>query len=265
MKYLKTILTILVFSLIFFSCTEDEDNDENDYSVAITNCLPSNLQNNIIAYYPFGAGSVKDESGNNRHLTNASSAVSINDRNGNGNCAYEFDTTDSFTLTNATFLNNLPQISISVWFQSADTNGGNFELLIGMENANGLHCPDTFGDFSLSLYDCNRPVFGYEEKSIWGHWNSSWTSCNDSVTYYNANWHHLVATFDTGTLKIYVDGILTAESQNGPCGPTMLNIGDLKIGGYYKGKIDDIIIYDIPLNQTQVSDLFQTTPCCVET
>lgn len=262
MKKILTFITIISLIATLYNCGSDCDNPIDE--TAITNCLPSNLQNNIIAYYLFANGSLQDKSSNGNHLINTTSAISTTDRNGNVNCAYKFNPSDFLSHTNTSFLNNLTNISISVWFESADVTGSNYELLVGRDNGSGLHCPDTFGDFSLGLYDCNRPVFGYNEKSIWDNWQNTWTSCNDGVTYYNSSWHHVVATYDSGTLKIYVDGVLTTDAQSGTCGPSMLFSGDLKVGGNYTGKIDDVIIYDITLTQTQITDLFNETPCCFD-
>ena len=254
-------LTILI--AIIFLLTSCGDKDEpTPASSAITDCLPTNLQNNIVAYYPFGNGSLLDESGNNYDLINPTSAVPSTDRNGNLTCAYDFTSTDYLEYTNPTFLNNLNQISISLWYKSVDNDGGNFELLLGRENANGLHCPNTYGDFSLGLYDCNRPVFGYDQVAIWSEWPSFSTSCGDTLNYYKTNWNHLVGVYDNGVIKLYVNGVLTTETSSSTCGPIMLQSGTLKIGGNYKGLIDDIIIYDDVLNQNQITDLYNFAPCC---
>lgn len=50
----------------------------------------SSLTSSLLAYYPFGGGSLLDYSGNGHDLSNSTSAHPTTDRNGNLNCAYNF-------------------------------------------------------------------------------------------------------------------------------------------------------------------------------
>lgn len=222
-------------------------------------CLPSNLQNNVIAFFPFSSGTI-DDYANSNALTNNTSANPTSDRNSNENCAFEFDpsTDDFLTTTNTEFLNDLSEFSISLWFNPSVLWSVNYSVLVSRDE--GMDCPDTYGQWSLGLYDLNKPVFG--------HFNSAWDQSWDYTTDHN-NWHHLVATYNetNNAINIYRNGILE-ESKTGiaNCGPgnipTVEDVGDLIIGRFFDGKIDDIVIFNIELDQSQVTELFELEPCC---
>lgn len=231
------------------------------------NCnVPTNLYNGLLAFYPFSGGSLNDFSGNNRHLTNPTGAVSATDRFGSTDCAYSFANFPTFnddylTFTNPTFLDGLSAFSVSVWYKAEDPNRdpGVFESVVSRDT--GLSCPDRNGQWSIGLYDCRIAVFG-RENSVWE--NYTFTNCVPDNT---GMWKHAVATYDltTDTMKFYINGNLEGM-EVGPanCGftPVSLDIGDLFIGKYFNGLIDDVYIYDRELTANEVVQLYQLTNSC---
>lgn len=250
----------LYFVLIFLTsvCSVNAQIDCN---------LPTNLQNGLLAHYPFGAGSTNDVSGNLRHLTNTSTANSTTDRNGSANCAYQFDNipaaNEFLSFTNPTFLNNLNQMSISLWYMPEDASreGGSYEALISRDV--NLSCPDRFGQWSVGLYDCRRAVFG-RHTSVW----ETNPTNNCDVSALTGTWKHLVAIYDTTipSMKIYINGILEESSViNANCGSNPIqiqDIGDLFIGKQYTGKIDDIFIYDRAITPNDIAMLYNLNSSC---
>ncbi|MEC4004968.1 LamG domain-containing protein [Flavobacterium sp. SUN052] len=257
---MKKILSLLALILIS-SC----NNTETD-KVIQTNqsCLSGNLQNGIIAFYPFSSGSLNDYSGNNYNLTNPTTASSGADREGNPNCAFNFIKANNEFLKyiNPSFIDNFQTLpfSISVWYKPIGT--WSFECLIGRDM--GVHCPDTYGQWSVSLYDGRKPVFGINEYSLW---------YNPAILYnpadYNDVWQHLVVTCYGNDLKLYRNGILTPNNPSygggGNCSPPSqptLNIGDLFLGKEYNGLLDDVIIYNRVISQSEVIQLYNLAACC---
>lgn len=158
----KILLLTLVIGIL--SCVDDDE-----FKV---DCLPTNLQNGVIAFYPFNEGSLIDESTNSNNITNPTTANPTADRNGNSNCAYQIDnslTSEEFlTTSNSNFLNNLDEFSVSIWYEPMDTtrSGGSFEVLLG--RGEEARCPDRRGEWSIGLYDCRRAVFGHNN-SVWAN------------------------------------------------------------------------------------------------
>lgn len=253
LKNLQRIAIALII-IVFISCDRNGGNSK-------VSCLPNSVSSNVLAFYPFSKGTLNDLSGNNHHLINATSARPSVDRNGNDSCAFEFDNLPSsteFLTTSATsFLNGLKEFSISFWYQPKDTSRsvGQFESLIcrGL----GRDCPDRNGQWSVGLFDCRKAVFG-RTNAVWDK-----TGCGETNT-----WSHLVVTYkERGVaMKIYRNGVLQESSKgNADCGsgtPSCTDIGDLFIGKDFTGSIDDVIIFNKTLSQSDVDILFNLTTCC---
>jgi hypothetical protein len=259
MKIKKILFLILAVGI--FSCGDDDE-----FKV---DCLPSNLQNGVIAFYPFNNGSLDDESTNSNNITNPTTAIPSTDKNGNPNCAFQFDNSQTdeefLTTTNSNFLNGLDEFSVSIWYEPMDTtrSGGSFEVLLGRGDEG--RCPDRRGEWSIGLYDCRRAVFGHNN-SVWANTITGFSNgCQGEVVALTDQWHHVVATKNGDEYKIYFNGNLD-ESETGNANCTNLHIaediGDMFIGSKYTGKIDDILIYNRELSQSEITELFELEPCC---
>ncbi len=259
MKFTKILIGLFVLCL--FGCSKDEE--------TTIDCIPVNAQTGVIAFYPFNGGSLLDESGASNGLTNSTAATSTTDRNGNANCAYLFDATQPteqfLTTTTTTILDGLDAFSVSLWYQPLNNtrDGGNFEVLVS--RGDGTSCPNRNGEWSVSLYDCRRAVFGHNNSAWANPVTTPFTDCQAEVNTLTDQWHHVVAVKDNDTYQIYFNGVLD-ETKSGDAGCNNLqlaqDIGDLFIGKRYSGKIDDIIIYDEALTATQVNLLYEMEPCC---
>jgi hypothetical protein len=70
-------------------------------------------------------------------------------------------------------------------------------------------------------------------------------------------WSHVAATFDGGTLRIYVNGALVGSKALG--GSLAVGSGPLKIGGnavwgeWFKGLIDDVRVYNRALSTADIA------------
>lgn len=250
-QLVKINIVVSIFLLLGCNTSDEQPN------ILLLNCLSSNLQTGVVAFYPFNNGSINDESGNNNDLTNPTTASETEDRNGNPSCAFQFNNSNNeyLTFANPIFLNDLQSgsFSISLWYLSENEGGG----LLSRGNDFG-NCAGGIGEWNVSLSDNNWINF---------HINSYRTIAitpNPSVIQLN-EWHHLVVTSENNDLKVYQDGVLIADFESVICGsgPTpSLNIGDLFIGEFLKGKLDDIIIYNRLLTETDITELYNLSPCC---
>ena len=98
---------------------------------------------------------------------------------------------------------------------------------------------------------------------------SSWTTTINGTTTITDNvWHHVVYTYNTSSVKLYVDGILEAsttptnlipsfnfdQSTKKLIGAGYGGISQATITGYFKGRIDEFAAYDYELTSTNILD-----------
>lgn len=270
MKNLKfNLLYVALIVGLIISC--DNDDNPNPQPEPESSCIPANLQTNMIAFYPFSGGSINDFSGNNYNLSNSTTAMPAQDRNGNANCAFSFDAANGEFLTyaNPTFINGFDSqpFSVSLWFKAEGTrSGGIYEQLIGRDT--GLHCPDTYGQWSVGLYDCRNSVFGINDYSLWGDGYPNFYGDTDCANDPSTNvWHHLVVTSDgtPGGTMMYIDGLPTSHAPNTGCSNPQgtSDIGDLFLGKEYTGLLDDVVLFSQTLTQSEVTQLYELAPCCL--
>ncbi|HTN17065.1 MAG TPA: LamG domain-containing protein, partial [Chitinophagaceae bacterium] len=229
--------------------------------------LPGSLNVGLLAFYPFGSGSLADASGSGNNLTNTTSAFPVMDRFSNPACAYHFNRSSGDFLqipaASSTFLNGITTsaFSVSLWYQPTGPRAdGAYELLLGRNNT-PLHCPDTYGEWSIGLYDCRKAVVAFDQYS---HWQPSggYPTCAAELVAISNRWHHLAFVYDgISTYELYIDGVLSLSSS-GPCGSMAANIGQMLIGQNYTGDIDDILIYNRALTATEVSTLYRISGFC---
>jgi hypothetical protein len=233
-----------------------------------------NLRNGLIACYPFNA-TANDESGNGNNGT-VNGAVLSTDRLGKPNSAYRFDGFNYISLVPEPFKNK--NYSYSLWVNldqlpfEGDNNsffsvgGPGADQTVSVLNKYGN---STNTGFSAGSYNTGTPTV-----------SNNLTGTLPTI----GKWYHLVSVRDNISIKLYVDGVLIANNSvnvgtNGTdaayANPTYAEIGS-RVGadGYFqstKGLVDDVHIYNRPLNAAEVKALFdgniisitanQSAPC----
>ena len=256
----NTLFLISFFSLILFSCGDD---DALNFTI---DCLPSNLQSDVIAMYSFSGSSLVDDSGNGNALSNSTSAKPAPDKNGNPDCAFAFDQssqTEFLNRTDASFLNSLDQFSVSLWYMPLDTTkfGAQYEILLS--RGDEKHCPDRRGEWSVGMYDCRRAVFGHNN-AIWANPVSEPFVCQTEINMLVDKWHHLVAVYDNDNYTLYFDGALQGiDTGASNCGTNYIaeDKGELFLGKNFQGVLDDVIIYKKALLLNEVTELLMLRTC----
>jgi PKD repeat protein len=227
MKKKSLLLITLILGLYFFSF--------------------ANLSNGLVAHYPFN-GNANDISGNNYNAVSVNATLT-NDRLGNENSAYYFNgvnnAIDLGNILNDVFTTNT--FSINMWFnaESYESTTGYTSMLINKWYTAGQ--PNN--SFYLTLPNLRLITQGNinpqsAENPVLGIWNMVTISMSNRVA------------------SVYLNGQLVSVSSNHNCNSTTyaLIIGCLHNGAYgYKGAIDEVRIYNRPLNQTDINDLYYET------
>jgi len=131
---------------------------------------------------------------------------------------------------------------------------------------NDQRCPDKMGEWSLAIFDCGKAVFGHDN-SVWSEEITDFEEgCEGEIEARLNTWSHVVGVRDGNNFKIYFNGILDQEKNTiVDCGintQPAQDIGDVFVGFGFTGKIDDIIVYDREISQSEVNELYQVGSCC---
>ncbi|MGW8655099.1 LamG-like jellyroll fold domain-containing protein, partial [Nocardia salmonicida] len=142
------------------------------------------------------------------------------------------------------------EYSTEVWFKTNSTTGGK---LIGYGSA--ASGDSTSYDRHLYMTNNGRLVFGT--------YDGSTRTIQNSTALNNNAWHHAVATQSSAGMKLYVDGTLVASDASGTTAENYL--GYWRIGGdnlsswpsapsskYFKGALDEVAVYPYALTSAQV-------------
>jgi len=251
---------VLVMSLFLTNCQKETQIED------IKSLNPQ--ENNLVAYYPFN-GNANDESGNqfNGKVINA---ILTTDRFNNKNSAYSFNTNQYIIVPNTEDQNIFP-ISISLWYM--------VDSILNDERCNifSKYAPAAWNGYQIKTADYRNVGNNDGNGNTYfnnGFATNSWYIRNPQnriLGFYNEapflqqniffnKWYHYVFVVDEYGGKVYANGkLITAHSWTGNSGPCN-NSYNWKIGGdynaWFKGKIDDIRIYNTALSQDDVIYLF---------
>lgn len=220
--------------------------------------------NGLVGYWPFN-GNANDESGNGNNGTVNGATLSL-DRFGNNNKAYIFNGISDFISTNFLPPTANQSRTISVWFFSDDTTMPNDGYCLTSYGANSFDCSQAGGRFELGMFYNND--INAKSLKIDGVCTAIF-----SPSTYSSGWHNFVATYDSSSAnlfsnsKMYIDGILVTgiNYYNPNTIINTLNFTAFTIGKspsspqrIFKGKIDDIGIWNRALTQQEITNLYNS-------
>jgi gliding motility-associated-like protein len=211
-----------------------------------------NLNLGLKAYYPFN-GNANDISGNNNNpfFNNATLTA---DRFGNPNTAYHFNGTNTYMkVQNNPTINMSNQMSIALWVKPMGWYTGicynNMMVMKGFNDNNPA------GNYYIRFSDvytgCTTPTTTQER------FNGTGVVSPLPIIQLN-QWYSVVWTYDGTTARLYVNCEL---KQSTNISLTFTNANDLFMGCmedpvfpyWLNGDLDEIRIYDRPLNAAEVS------------
>ena len=211
-----------------------------------------NLTQGLVTYHPF-TGNAND-AGPNGINGNIVNATLTTDRAGVANCAYYFNGADAYIelpYNNLYSFAPTGSFSISVWVLPDQNNTWPAQAVVIKSPPNS--------DFTLSAWNYGIYVLTYHAMSgyAYNHILNGTTSFIQNLCWYN-----IITTYNNGIWKLYVNGQL--EDANTNQNKFILQDGSSKIafgkkgqsfGDWYKGKMDDVRIYNRVLTQDEIDSL----------
>ncbi|MCU0823775.1 MAG: concanavalin [Leptospira sp.] len=203
---------------------------------SLMQALALQIPNGVVSYYAFN-GNLNDFGGSGNHLTN-SGAVLTPDRYGHTNGAYFFNGVAFLQRTspNALPIGNSAR-TICAWFEP--TSNANQSLISYGLNAAGQGVAIGYNGINVAAIGVGADAFGPH-----GGFQNDWAlACS---------------VYDGTTASIYINGALygtNAVAWNTAVGPDLFVGQDWSGGARFTGSIDELIIYNRALNQTELRAL----------
>lgn len=217
-----------------------------------TEKAPVTISSGLISYYPFN-GNSNDESGNLNHGVNHGATL-VADRFGAINKAYSFNgLSDTIIITSQRNVLGNSSRSIAAWIRLPESPNPFNTIYKGGDNGDG-------NDFSFII---KNVYAGIIQLYIRRYNDDIWS---EDISYTPNQWMHVAVSYD-GTngarMKFYVNGVLLGTVNGGSqtfntiaTNPVIGN--HISQGGFYhffKGEIDDLMIYNRALEQTEIQQL----------
>lgn len=200
-------------------------------------------------YYPLGTAP-QDWAGSNTPVFGSGVSSSSSGVENTATGASTFTGTSTGRVSTTDKVAPPAEFSTELWFKTNTTTGGK---LIGYGNA--ASGDSTSYDRHLYMTNNGRLIFGTYQGSTQTIQNS--TALNNNA------WHHAVATQGADGMKLYVDGALVASAPGATSAENTL--GYWRIGGdniaswpsapsskYFKGALDEVAVYPYALTAAQV-------------
>jgi hypothetical protein len=221
--------------------------------------INESLSQSLVAYYPFN-GNANDQTENDLDGT-VYEAVLTTDRKGIPNSAYGFDGIDDYiSVAHNDLLNLSTDYSISLWTKIAAIQEPHDGINDILRKWNG----DEKGyPFSISYLNPLADDF-QEDKILYAKFDGQ--VCDNTATTHstlieNDTFIHVVLIKENDKIRTYLNNVLIEEVTDLTTCSTG-NTANLTIGcrgnlvRFFKGKIDDIRIYDRALSESEVGNLY---------
>ena len=226
---------------------------------AVSNSKAQIPTSGLVAWYPF-TGNAIDSSGNGNNGT-INGVTLTTDRFGNPNSAYSFSGNSQYiSVPNSSSLTPT-QITITCWIKALIPQNSDITILSKMNHTNASNFsygfqiqskPNYFLKTGWSYGGCGGSGGGTADTGTNKISNGIWTMVTTSIT-------------NTGACKNYINGKLVDSfvSKNNPFVPCGLANSELRIGEWwlndpqwYNGQLDDIRIYNRPLDSVEIQALY---------
>jgi hypothetical protein len=240
----------LLFTALLFIFTLNAFSQVPDY-------VPTN---GLVGYWPFN-GNANDESGNGNNGT-VNGAILDVDRFGNADSAYNFDGLSNFIeIPSSSSLQVNSAYTISAW---VFIDYQNYHFIDQHSIISKINDGDWYGGYELRIN-------GLSNTNNFGHFATTGNIGGVNIAIGTPNvvtgqWYFVTVTYDSSVLKIYLNNIevgSTLISGNLQTSNNKLRFGRRGEGNsyncWYKGKLDDIGIWNRALTPQEITNLYTST------
>jgi concanavalin A-like lectin/glucanase superfamily protein len=210
--------------------------DKTLSSTEVRNLYGHSISNNIVAHFPF-SGNVDNSGDSGAQALNYGADLST-DRDAAANEAYAFDGTSDYIYTNIDAQpNTMADTTWMGWIYPQST--GSDQKVFCTNNGNlRPRCVRILSNESISI-----------SNGTYGPWSTGLSVTMDT-------WQHIAVVYDGGVIYFYLDGVAAGTTGSETVFPTQrpLMIGKDPVSdvNYYKGKMDDIRVYNKALTEAEI-------------
>ncbi len=214
---------------------------------------PEPWEEGLVSWWGLNGNNPDDEFGNNDGI-NHGAMLTINECKSGG--CYYFDGEGDY-IDVGTFSISGDKLTIAAW---AKYEGNNFDLdprIIA--KAHGTESNEH--EFLLGIDDFSASSGEYRFRFTT---NQGTTSHTAGPTTPDDTWHHIVGVYDGAKAEIFVDGV--SQGSTSRTGNLIVNLDDVYIGDnpisdgdghrYWHGRLDEVMIWDKALNQSEINSLY---------
>lgn len=197
------------------------------------------LTDNLVAYYKLdeSSGNASDSVGS-ATLTNTSVTYGTGKIN---NGAVFNGSANLSSVSQAGF--SLSTMTMAVWFKENTTSGTQRNLIQNTKTSNGGNVDLAIagnGNIKATIYR-SSPFLAYDLLST-------------GKNYYDDAWHLAIVTYDSGSLKVYVDDVEVASGST-----TAITVGNfLTVGNGWIGAEDEVAIWSRALTSDERTALYNS-------
>jgi hypothetical protein len=191
-----------------------------------------------------------------------------------GSAIYFDGINDQVVINDANSLDTDSSMTIALWIKPDSVNPGGAKVM------SKWYSSPTRGDWLLGLGSrdsCNGTCvswgFGFANYEVYGYPNGYFSIGPNNLDYYLilGEWNFIAVTFDTGFVNLFYNGSLirtdttiikyTSLTEYGTDDIYMGTLWNHYPGYKFKGGLDEIRIYNRPLNASEINDIYnQVTP-----
>jgi len=236
-------------------------------AMAISGTANADLNDGLVAYYPFN-GNAHDESGNGNDGTEHGSIQYVDGVIGK---AISFDENNFIQIADSASLDTDNSMTLSLWFNPLDFASEGSKLIGKWYSSPWSGGGETRGegDWVLNVTPSGKIVFSIANYPQYGGRaeGRDIVDSADKLTVTIGSWVNVITTFQSGSLKLYVNGelIQQKDSHLQSISATEYAQDDIFIGSHwnghqpykYQGLMDDVRIYNRALSKSEIGELYQ--------